>query len=161
VWDANSGQHLLTLNGPVVGRSVMFAPDAKTIMSVCQPSPDGTTVCIWDAGTGQMIRQLELELSVYSFWDEKLEGSMSSQRLNEMVDLAKFSWDGKHIITGLRSGEVRVWDADMGEGMGKGTRVLGIHDNTIQSASFSQDGRFVLSGSSDDTVCVWDSNNNG
>src|SRR5258708_6981453 len=63
VWDAHTGQELLTLKGQTHQiRSVVFSPDGKRLAS---GSKDGT-VKLWDAHTGQETLTLKGSQAVFS-----------------------------------------------------------------------------------------------
>ena len=68
------------------------------------------------------------------------------------VRTAKFSPDGRRIVTASADQTARIWDADTA----KPLRVLSGHDDFVWSAAFSPDGRRILTASFDRTVRVWD-----
>src|SRR5262249_38136219 len=92
VWDAHTGQQLLTLRGHTGSvESVVFSTDGKRIVSGSQDD----SVKVWDAQTGQEI----LELIGHT-------GGVNS---------VSFSPDGTRIVSESESGTVRVWDAASGQ----------------------------------------------
>src|SRR5439155_16315988 len=106
LWDAQTGQETLTLQGHTEGvRSVAFSPDAKRIVSGSQ---DGT-VKVWDATTGQEA------LTLLGRTDD--------------VDSVAVSVDGKRILSGGSGGPKRG-DARLGQselrrqGLTRGRRSL-------------------------------------
>jgi len=64
---------------------------------------------------------------------------------------AKFSPDGKSVVTASGDGSARVWNAETGELVAW----LG-HQAAVYSASFSPDNRWVVTASADHTARVWD-----
>ena len=93
VWDATSGQEMLTLRGHTAAFRVAFSPDGKRIAS---GSGDGT-VKVWDATSGQETLTLKGHT-----------GPVSS---------VAFSPDGKRIASGDGDGTLKVWDATSGQEM--------------------------------------------
>ena len=65
VWDAGTGQEILTLKGHTGGvNSVAFSPDGQRLASA---GCDGT-VKVWDAGTGQETLTLKGHTDTVSAW---------------------------------------------------------------------------------------------
>jgi WD40 repeat protein len=128
VWDARTGQKLLTLEGHTDRvRSVTFSPDGARLVS---DSWDKTTK-VWDARTGQELLTL--------------------QGQNEEVYSAAFSPDGTRLAS-VVSGRVKVWDARATHEF----RALKGHTDRVISLAFSPDGTRLASGSLDSTLKVWD-----
>jgi WD40 repeat protein len=85
VWNARSGQVLLTLRGGT--RCVSFSPDGRRLLG----GIDNTQVAVWDSTTGQLLLTLRGHSGpVYS---------------------VAVSPDGTRIASGSEDGTVRVWDA--------------------------------------------------
>jgi WD40 repeat protein len=128
VWDAQTGQEVLTLihTGPVL--SVCFSPDGRRLASA---SNDGTgKVC--DAQTGQELLSLHGHTGpVTSVW---------------------FSPDGRRLASASNDNTVRVWDAQSGHE----ALTLKEHTAFVTSVCFSRDARNLASASLDGTAKVYD-----
>ncbi|KIK50689.1 hypothetical protein GYMLUDRAFT_134386, partial [Collybiopsis luxurians FD-317 M1] len=98
------------------------------------------------------------------------------------INSVAFSQNGRRIVSGSDDGTVRIWDAEIGNALGKplkghnhwvqsvafspdGRRIvsgsqdctpLKGHNSWVQSVAFSPDGRRIVSGSHDCTVRIWD-----
>jgi WD40 repeat protein/serine/threonine protein kinase len=132
VWDATTGQNLLTLTGHSDQvSSVAISADGSRIVSASLDR----TVRVWDA-EGHHLRTLEGHtLGVFS---------------------VAISADGKRIASGdgdfEKPGEIKVWDAETG----KEKLSLKGHANYVHSVAISADGQWIVSGGGDGTVRVWD-----
>jgi WD40 repeat protein/serine/threonine protein kinase len=138
VWDAGSGQEVLTLKGHTEWfTGVTFSPDGKLLASADRNG----MVKVWEASSGK----------------EKL----TFKGDNGEVRSVTFSPDGKRLAGGVGGhdregrrlpGNVKVWDA------GNGQEVLSLkgHDEQVTSVAFSPDGQHLASGSYDRTVKVWE-----
>ena len=123
VWDAKSGQELLTLKGHSHNvHSVAFSPDGKRIAT---GSTNGTKV--WDAKSGQEL----LTLKGHS----------------DDVNSVAFSPDGARIVTGGADATAKVWDAKSGQEL----LTLKGHSDNVNSVAFSPDGTRIVTGSYDHT----------
>ena len=152
IWDATTGQEMLSLKGhtgPV--SSVVYSPDGQRLASASGGGKPGEgTVRVWDATTGQEIRA----------WKALL--------FRSGVKVA-FSPDGKRLAANVRlpgaggppgpgAGEVKVWDAQTGEEL----LSLKGHAGWVWSVAFSPDGKRLASGSGSlvggqgGEVKVWD-----
>jgi WD40 repeat protein/serine/threonine protein kinase len=88
VWDAQTGQELLTLKGHIAEiQSIAFSPDGKRLASSARWT---NTVQVWDAQTGQELLNLKL-------------------KIGEINSLA-FSPNG-HWLASDPGGTVAIWDA--------------------------------------------------
>jgi eukaryotic-like serine/threonine-protein kinase len=155
-----------------------FAPSGKQIFTACQ---DGV-LRIWDAGTGQLVRELlknesglvcclavspdgklvaggttepgrEFDPGHVFLWD-----TTTAQQIGQTIDhrnylsRVAFSPDSRSLVTASRDATAQVWDAATGKAVGPPLR----HPHPLSVARFSLDGRTVVTGGHDGVVRVWD-----
>ena len=144
VWDAATGQGLLTLQG-LAGNvmCVAFSPDGQRIATAGGPRGTGRhpgEVKLWNAVTGE--------------WILDLIGH------DDCVWSMAFSPDGRRIVTGggdwaYGPGEVKVWDA------GTGKEIMSLQEDiaNVRGVAFSPDGLRLATGSIDNAAKVWDATN--
>jgi DNA-binding beta-propeller fold protein YncE len=128
VWDAQTGQELLTCKGDTSYIwGVAYSPDGRRLAS----ASGDRTVKVWDAQTGQELLSIKGHIS--------------------QVDSVAFSSDGKRLASADFDGNVEVWDAQTGQ------ELLGLKAHTTRArVAFSPDGKRLASASYDNTVKVWD-----
>jgi dipeptidyl aminopeptidase/acylaminoacyl peptidase len=132
VWDATSGQELLTFKGdkgPVY--SVAFSPDGKRLAS----AGGEAAVRLWDAASGQEL--------------------LTVQGDKRWVYSVAFSPDGKRLATCGNERTVKVWDATSGQEL----LTLQGHTWSVNSVAFSPDGKRLASvggGRDHGEVKLWD-----
>jgi WD40 repeat protein/serine/threonine protein kinase len=161
VWDAQTGQELLTLKGG--STSVAFSPDGKRLASGSK---------VWDALTGQELLSLKGRTSggvAFSPDGKRLAGESADNTVKvwdaqtgqelctlkghtEEVNSIAFSPDGKRLASASIDNTVRVWDVQTGQ------EVLTLKGHTVEvlSVAYSPDGKRLASASDDDTLKVWD-----
>jgi WD40 repeat protein/serine/threonine protein kinase len=128
IWDATTGQELLTLRGHRRGvTSVAFSPDSQRLASASD-----RTVKAWNAITGQELRTF-------------------TGHNGEVYSVA-FSPDGQRLASAGVDQTVKLWDATTGQEL----RTLTGHTDDVYSVAFSPDSRRLASASADKTVRVWD-----
>ncbi|HSH04558.1 MAG TPA: hypothetical protein VLL52_18755, partial [Anaerolineae bacterium] len=118
IWDADSGDHALTLSGHWDSvYSVSWSPDGTQLASA---SADNSVI-IWDADSGDHA----LTLSGHS------------------ADVNSVSWspDGTQLASASRDNSVIIWDADSGDH----TLTLSGHSDFVYSVSWSPDGTQLAS----------------
>jgi WD40 repeat protein/serine/threonine protein kinase len=129
VWEAASGQELLTLSGhtgPVY--SIAFSPDGTHLATA---SADGTAK-VWETASGQEVLTL-------------------SGHAAGVADVI-FSPDGARLATASLDNKARVWDAESGREL----LTLDGHTNRVSGVAFSPDGMRLATSSDDQTAKVWD-----
>ena len=141
VWDAATGQELLTLSNHGVGlTTVAFSPDGTRLLTASDQDPaadipetaeSDATAKMWDLATGQEIFTLIQPIRIWGL---------------------TFNQDGTRFATGAFDGVLRVWDAATGQKLLE----LPGHTATIVDIRFSPDGRHIATGSADGTAKVWD-----
>jgi WD40 repeat protein/transcriptional regulator with XRE-family HTH domain len=130
VWDAATGQELLTLAGHtswVMG--IGFSPDGKSLAST---SLDGT-VKVWSLSPGKETVTVMSPPAVYGI-------------------RVAYSPNGQAFATNAGDGTARIWNAETGEAQ----LALAGHTLETMSVAFSPDGMHFATGSLDGTAIVWD-----
>jgi WD40 repeat protein len=183
VWDAQTGQELLTLQGQAGAfMSVAFSPDGKRIAGACggfwgggQKDKDlDAVVKVWDAATGTAILSLKMDATSVCFspdgerlltgshdktarlWDAATGAEvLSLGGHTEEVTSVCFSPDGKRLVTGSKDKTAKVWDAAGHDPSGARLALKG-HTDAVTSVAFSPDGTRIATASADQTVKVWD-----
>ena len=165
VWDAVTGEELLSLERGRGARSVAWSPDGKRIAT---GSDNG--VWVWDAVTGKELLSLECSRGVKSVswspdgrrivtsstfddlrvWDDVTEGNVLSVERGHVVKSVSWSPDGRCIVASS-VGDAQVWDAVTGK------ELLSLEcGHVVESVSWSPDGRRIVTSSTFDDLRVWD-----
>jgi eukaryotic-like serine/threonine-protein kinase len=170
LWDARSGQKVLTLKGhrmDVFG--VCFSPDGEWLASASGDS----TVKVWDARTGKEVHTLQGhagQVNTVCFapdsrslvsggvgvkvWDVRTgQETLALKGHGTQVWGVCFSPDGRRIATADWATNLKIWDAETGQEI----LTLRGHADRDKSICFSPDGRWLAaSGGRDNSVRVWD-----
>lgn len=132
-WNMGSGE--LLADQPVI-RSVGTANDATWSAAF---SPDGLHIAavggriarLWDRGTGEAVRAFSP---------------------HGAVAFARFSHDGRYVVTASWDGSAKVWDAHAGRSI---QRLADQAMASVNSAVFSPDDRYILTASDDGVARRW------
>jgi WD40 repeat protein len=127
VWEAATGNVLVTLQhqGPV--RSVAFSSDGKWILTGSWDQ----TAKVWNATNGTNLLTLK--------------GHQAA-----ILSVACSS-NGQRIVTGSQDKTAKVWDAVTGTNL----LTFSGHTNPVWAVAFSPDGQRIVSGGWDQTARVW------
>jgi WD40 repeat protein len=128
IWDAVSGQEVLTLRHTYWVNSVAFSPDGKRLATASY----NHMAKIWDADSGQEVLTLRGH----------------SNNVNSVA----FSPDGKRLATASNDNTAKIWDAASGHEV----LTLRGHTKFVFSVAFSPDGKRLATANQDDTVEIWD-----
>ena len=126
LWNAETGLETRQLAYKNIF-AVAFPPSPET--EFIASAGQDYTICIWNAGDGSFISQMDHNGPVRAF---------------------AYSPDGKYIVSGSDDKTVRVWNAATGAEI---TRAY--HNEAVLCVAFSPDGRYVASGSADQTARLW------
>jgi WD40 repeat protein/nucleoside phosphorylase len=171
LWDAASGEPLLTLQGhqsAVV--AVAFSPDGHRIAS----TSNDNTLRLWDTASGEALLTLQGHqdsVSVVAFSPDGhriastsndntlcLRDAASGEPLLTLqghqgaVTAVAFSPDGQRIASASLDNTLRLWDAVSGEPL----LTLQGHQGWVTAMAFSPDGHRIASASHDKTLRLWD-----
>jgi WD40 repeat protein len=130
LWDLSTGAVVRTLDHPARVVGVAFSPDGKRVLTglAAGPNRPGNHACLWDAGTGKLLR--------------KLAGH------SHYVQGVCFTPDGKQCVTASFDRTLKIWDADTGEDLrtlnGHGWFVRQVVLGRVGRQALSNDGREVI-----------------
>jgi len=142
VWDMNTGDIVHSFescSGTINGGA--FSPDGRYIAggfgALSEPTrgqcpENDLSIHLWDAETGELIRQFEGH--------------------SDAVTRVQFSPDGRWLLSGSIDETLRLWDVETGAEI----RRFDGHTGGVMSIDFSADGRSIASGASDGAIKVWD-----
>ena len=139
LWNPETGREITTLSGRA--RQIVSSVNWIAV------SPDGKTLAVVDDG---MLRRWNIVTG------RALNPFTATEKAGERIYLKSivFSPDGKIILAGTDSGEVKVWDAITG----KELPPLSGHKSWIVSIAFSPNGKVFATGSQDGMIKLWNGN---
>jgi len=130
LWSVRTAQ-MLTLPlrhaDALRSESVSFSPDGSRLLTMA-----GNSAQVWDSATGRPL--------IRPFRHERL------------VRVARFSPDGRKVLTASSDGTARLWDAETGYEVREPLR----HGSRVRSAQFTPDGSRVLTCSADKAIRIWE-----
>jgi predicted NACHT family NTPase len=157
--------------GLALKATVAYSPDGRWLAG---NSPDGKTLCLWDAKTYQLAAQFSAHTAaihavafspdgrylasggadhVVRVWDTGTGECLAHLHGHtDRVFAAAFHPGGTRLATAGRDQAVWLWDLSTGEAVAR----LPGHANYVWSLAFSPDGKSLASGSGDQTVRLWD-----
>jgi serine/threonine protein kinase len=124
---------------------VALSPDGK-ILAGGRTENRGEPVRLWNAATGQFLRNLEDQKD----WVDVLSMLLWRRGVRTVYVLA-FSPDGK-LLAAAHGSTVKLWDVASGQPR----HAFHGHSRKVLALAFSPDGLTLASGSADGTVRLWD-----
>ena len=171
IWDVESGRKLHAFEGRFYSDTVyysnFFSPDGKKFVSSGR-----NEIIIWDVESGKELHRLAGHVGIFSDFfspdgKKMVAGSEieTNRFANRILDaesgrellmlegwLAKFSPDGKTIVTRSEDGTLGIRDAESGAELQK----LEGDTPPVWHVTFSPDGRNIVARCEGGTICIWD-----
>lgn len=104
-------------------------------------------------GLNQSLEMQQIRSTTEENLNQAVVDILESNRLlghQSFVISAKFSHDGKNIITTTTDKKLKIWRAD-----GKLLTTLSVHQDAVNDADFSPNNQLLLSGGSDGIINIW------
>ena len=128
LWNANTGDHLRTLQHTAKVKSVIFSPDGQTLASASQ---DGS-IRLWNPRNGEE------------------NGILTGN--TDWIEQIAFSPDGEILASGSQNRRIRFWNTKQPQYQ----EALEENARSVMSVVFSPDGTTLASSRADKTVQLWD-----
>ncbi|MDF1596582.1 MAG: LysM peptidoglycan-binding domain-containing protein [Acidimicrobiia bacterium] len=128
VWDATTGDELLTIPSLLKVTDLAWSPDGTRIATAGR---DGKIAKVWDANTG--------------------DGLVTLIGHTGKVWVVAWSPEGNRIATAGSDGTARIWDAGSGDELA----TLTGHTDEVTDVAWSPDGTRIATASDDGTVKIW------
>ncbi len=176
LWDVATGKELKTfIEEQEVVTSIKFTPDGKHILS----ATTGSGVKVWDIISGNYKKILDdgfshfvdiskngryiiyekpypnRSIELYDISAGKVISSLVGH--DTFVNCAKFSPNGRYIVSGSSDKTIKLWDVKSGTEL----KSFRGHNDIVSSVNFSPDSKYIVSGggNNDKTVRVWNISN--
>jgi WD40 repeat protein len=174
ISDSATGREIRTVEGAHTDftNSIAFSPGGTLLASVSNRATDA--VMLWDAktwkalgilsgydrpflaaafGPGGGLRAAAGEGRTIELWDVAGKSVHTWDGESQYLDTARFSNDGRTLVTVGRDDAVKAWNADTGQ-----ATPLGARTGNSDSLALSADGQLVATESADDLkkVELWD-----
>ena len=144
-WNVETGRAWQQSEGnPTFWNFGSFSPDGKQFVAMT----GYYTFRVWDTESGK---------TVQTFEGHRGGGIPATTPPSSVIRSARFSPDGKRIVTAGNDNTARIWDVESG----KELQTLEGHNNRVHIAAFSSDGKNILTAASngsrsDQAVRIWD-----